>query len=96
MNEVEQEIAQDSTEDNSIDVVNINLIHFNKYCSVLTANLKMSVGPNNFTVPHKIYTGSDVNIMPLYIYKKLFLNIMSEQLVATEKNNIQLKCITKL
>ena len=30
MNEVEQEAAQDSAEENSIDSVNINSIHFNK------------------------------------------------------------------
>ena len=40
MNEVEQEAAQDSAEEISIDLVNINSIHFNKNCSILTANQK--------------------------------------------------------
>ena len=40
MNEVEQEAAQADAEENSIDMVNINSVHFNKNCAVLTANLK--------------------------------------------------------
>ena len=32
MNEVEQEAAQDSPEENSIDLVNMNSIPFNKKC----------------------------------------------------------------
>ena len=40
MNEVEQETAQDSTGESSIDSVNINLIHFNKNYLVIAANLK--------------------------------------------------------
>ena len=40
MNEMEQEAAQDSAEENGIDSVNINLIHFNKNPSILTVNLK--------------------------------------------------------
>ena len=46
LNEVEKE-AQDSTGENSTDSVNINSINFNKNCSKITANLKMSAGPNN-------------------------------------------------
>ena len=36
MNEMEQEAVQDSAEENSIDSVNINSIHFNKNGSVIT------------------------------------------------------------
>ena len=61
MNEVEQEAAQDSAEESSIDLVNINSIHFNKNCSVLTVNLKTSAGPNNVMVPYKVDMGSDGN-----------------------------------
>ena len=83
MSEVEQEIAQDSAEESIIDLMNITSIHFNKNCSEITANLKMSVGINNIKVPYKIDTGNNGNIMPLHIYKKnyyLFLKITSEQL----------------
>ena len=54
VNEVEKEAAQDSTEDYSIDSVNINSIHFNRYHSVLTANLKMFTGPHNVIVPYTV------------------------------------------
>ena len=73
MNEVEQEAAQDSAEEYSIDLVNINSIPFNKNHSVIIAKLKMSAGINNVIVPCKVDTGSDGNIMPLHIYKKYFL-----------------------
>ena len=78
MNEVEQETAKDSTEENSIDSVNINSIHFNKNCFVITANLKTSAGKNSAIVPYKVETASDGNIIALHIYKKLFPGITSE------------------
>ena len=56
MNEVEQEAAQDSAEENSIDSVNINSIHFNKNWSVVTVNVKTSAGPYNVIVPYKVDT----------------------------------------
>ena len=46
-------------------------------------------------VPYKVDKGSDGNIMPLHIYKKLFPNITNDQLVVTKKNNIQLKMYNK-
>ena len=95
MNEVKQEGAQDSGEENSIDLVNINSIHFNKNHSVLTANLKMSAGPNNVMVPYKVDTGSDVNIMPLHIYNKLVPKITDEQLADTKNNNLPLRMYNK-
>ena len=48
------------------------------------AKLKTSAGINNLMVPYKVDTGSDGNIMPLHIYKKLFPRITSEQLAATK------------
>ena len=39
----------------------------------------MSAGQNNVMVPYKVDTGSDGNIMPLHIYKKLFPIITNEQ-----------------
>ena len=82
MNEVEQEAAQDSADENCIDSVNISSVHFNKNQSVITARLKMSAGINNVIVPYKVDTGSEGNIMPLHICKKLFPKIISEQLAA--------------
>ena len=42
-------------------------------------------------VPHNVDTGSDGNIIPLHIYKKLLPKATKEQLVATRNKNIQLK-----
>ena len=95
MNEVEQETAQDSAKENNIDLVNINSIHFNKNCSVITAKLKTSAGINNVRESYKVDTGSDGNIMPLHIYKKLFPRITSEQLEATKNKSVQLKTYNK-
>ena len=53
-------------------MVNINSVHFHANNSVITANLKTSSNKAIITVPYQIDTGSDGNIMPLYIYKKLF------------------------
>ena len=87
MNEVEQEAVQgDAGAD--IESVSINSIQFNKNCSVLTANFKMSAGQSNIVVPYKIDTGRDGNIKPLYMYKKLFPCITNKQLAATKKNVI--------
>ena len=65
----------------------INSIHFSKNQSVLTMNLKTSAGPNNIIVPYKVDTGSNGNIMPLHIYKKLFPKITNEPLAATKTSN---------
>ena len=75
MNEVEQEAAQDSAEENSIDSVNINSIHFNKDYFVITANIKMSAGINNVIVPYKVDTGSDGTSCPCTYTKRLFPKI---------------------
>ena len=74
MNEVEQEAAKDSVEENSIDLVNINSVHFNKKYSVIRVHLKTSAGPYSVMVPYKVDTGSNSNIIPLHVYKNCFLN----------------------
>ena len=60
-------------EENNIASVSINLIHFNKNYSILTANFKTSAGPNNIMVPYNVDTGSNGNTMPLLIHKNHFL-----------------------
>ena len=42
-------------------------------------------------IPYKIDIGSEGNIMPLYIFKKLFKNMPEEQLKSSIKSNIKLK-----
>ena len=46
-------------------------------------------------VLYKVDTGSDGNIMPLHIYKKLFPKITNKQLVATKNKNILLNMYNK-
>ena len=79
MNEVKQEAVQGDTSED-IGWMSINSIQFNKNHFVLSANLKLSAGQRTIIVPYKIDTGSNGNIMPLHVYRKLFPNIkMSSQ-----------------
>ena len=50
----------------------------------------MQVGENIIEIPYKIDMGSEGNIMPLYIFKKLFKNITEEQLKTSIKSHIRL------
>ena len=40
----------------------------------------MQAGRNTIEIPYKIDTGSEGNIMPLFIFKKLLKNTTEEQL----------------
>ena len=62
---------------------------------MLAAKLEMCVGNNNMVIPYKIDTGSDINIMPQYIFKKLFPGLTESQLTKTTKNHIKLKTYNK-
>ena len=57
--------------------------------------LKTSVGQNSIIVPYKIDTGSDGNIMPEHIFKKLFPEVTNEQLATTKNKHILLKVYNK-
>ena len=70
VNEMEQEGTQEYTE-YDLEMVSINSVCFNKSHSMLTTKLKMSID-NNIVIPYKIDIGSDGNIMPWYVFKKLF------------------------
>ena len=72
-------------------MVNINSIRFNSNHSAIIANLKASSNTVVITVPYKVDTGSNGNIMPFYMYKKLFLRATVEQLAATEDTKNQTK-----
>ena len=61
----------------------------------MTANLKTSVGKNSISVPYKIDLGSDGNIMPLHIFKKLFSGVTNEQLAETINKCILIKTYNK-
>ena len=79
VHELQVKMAQDS-QDEEIETVSINSIYLNKNWSLTTADIEMQVGKNTVEILYKIDTGSEGNIMPLYIFKKLFKDIMDEQL----------------
>ena len=56
---------------------------------MLTAKLDMHTGDNEVIIPYKIDTGSDGNIMPWYISKKLFPKVTEAELMKTIKNHIK-------
>ena len=61
---------------------------------MLTTRLDMFVG-NNSMVIYKIDTGSERNIMPWYIFKKLFPRVTESQLIKTVRNHIKFKMYNK-
>ena len=81
VHEVEVEVTPELQEED-IETVSINSIYLNRNRSLITAHLKMQVGKTTTEVPYKIDTDSEGNIMPLYIFKKLFKNMTEEQLKA--------------
>ena len=82
---MEQEVSQEYTED-YLEMVSINSVCFNKNCSMLTTKLEMCIDNNNMVIPYKIDIGSHGNIMPWYMYKKLFPWVTESQLTKTIKN----------
>ena len=90
IHEVELEMAQEPQKE-EIETVSINSIYLNKKCLLITARLEMQVGENTIEVPYKIDTGSEGNLMPLYIFKRLFKNMPEEQLKGSMKGNIKPK-----
>ena len=78
-------------QEEEIETVSIYLVYLNKNWSLITAHLETHVGKTTVEIPHKIDMGSEGNIMPLYILKKLFKNMTKEQLKISIKGNIKLK-----
>ena len=90
VHEVEVEVTLEPQEED-IETVSINSIYLNRNQSLITAHLKTQVSKTTTEVPYKIDTSSEGNIMPLYIFKKLFKNMPEEQLTGSIKSNIKLK-----
>ena len=59
------------------------------------AELETQSGGNSIVIPCKIDTRSKGNIMPLFIFKKLFRNVIEEQLKRTIKGHIRLRTYNK-
>ena len=67
VHEMEVEVSQ---ENNEIEEVSINLVHLNNKQSLITADLETQISENTVKIPYKIDTGSEDNLMPLYIFKR--------------------------
>ena len=55
----------------------------------------MSSNQVSVILSYKVDTGSDHNIMPLHLYKKIFPRATKEQLAATKNKNVQPKTYNK-
>ena len=86
VHEVEQEII-DNEASKEIEMVSVHSVQLNVNRSIITANFKMLAGTNSANIKYKIDTGRDANIMPTYLFKKLFPNITNEQLATTVKKH---------
>ena len=91
---MEQEVSQEYRED-EIEMVSINSVYLNENRLTLTAKLDTHASDNKIAIPYKIDTGSDGNMMPWYIFKKLFPRVTEAELVKTIKNQIKLKMYNK-
>ena len=89
VHEVDGEVMP-KPQEKDIETVSINLIYLNRNQSLITAYLKMQGGKTITEIPYKIDTSSEGNIMPFYIFKKLFKDMPEEQLKGSIKSNIKL------
>ena len=55
----------------------------------------MQASNYKITIPYKVDTGSDGNIMPWYIFKKSFPRVSEAELAKTIKSHIKLKTYNK-
>ena len=67
----------------------------NKNWTMLTVELEMCTADNKPTVPYKIDTRSDGNILPWHIFKKLFSRGSEAEIKKTIKRQIKLKTYNK-
>ena len=89
VHEIDVEVAQEF-QDEQIEIVSIDSVCSNRNQSVITPYLDTFADKNKVEIPYKIDTGSEGNIMPLYIFKKIFKNNMLAQLKQSIKNHIRL------
>ena len=94
MNELEVKDVQEVSR-GEIETVSIDSVHLNENQSLLTVKLETQAGGNTIVVPYKVDTGSEGNIMPLFIFKKLFKNTTEEKLQKSVKGHIRLRTYNK-
>ena len=67
-------------QEEEIETVSINSVYLNKNHLLITVHLETQVDKTTIEVPYKIDIGSEGNLMPLYIFKRLFKGMPEEQL----------------
>ena len=77
LHELEVEGVQE-TQEGKIETVSIDSVHLNRNQLLIMAHLEIQAGENIIEIPYKINTGSEGNIMPLYIFKKNCLKIQEK------------------
>ena len=92
MNELEVEEMQEINE-GELETVSIDSVYLNKNWSLITAKLEMQAGGNTIEIPYKIDTGSEGNIMPLFIFKKLLKKYYRRATAKIHKKPYQAKNI---
>ena len=90
VHEVEIDMEPESQGEDT-DIVSINSLYINRKLSSIMAKLEMQADKTALEIPYKIDTGSEGNIMPLYIFQKLFASISKDQFKRLAKGNIKLK-----
>ena len=90
VHEVEIDVEPESQGEDT-EIVSINSLYVNRKLSSIMSKLEMQVGKTALEIPYKIDTGSEGNIMLLYIFLKLFASISGDQLKRSVKGNIKLK-----
>ena len=90
VHEVEEEMAPELQEED-IETVHINSLYLKKNHLLITAHLGMQVGRTTTEVPYTIDTSNEGNLVPLYIFKRLFKGMLEEQLKGSIKSNIKLR-----
>ena len=90
VHDLEQEPDQPHEEEEKIGKENINSIIFNSKWLVITTNLK-NIVKQSFLLPYDIHTGSDGNIIPLHVYRRLFTRATQKHLATIRNKDVQLK-----
>ena len=71
VHKLEVQVVQE-VDEGKIETISIDSVHLNKNWSLITVKLEVQGGGNTIEIPYKIDTGSEGNIMPLFMFKKLF------------------------
>ena len=74
MHELEVEEEQEVNE-GKVETVSIDSVHLIINQSLITMKLETQAGGNTVEIPYKIDTGSEGNIMPLFMFKSCLKKI---------------------